>query len=458
MANYKILIVDDDVSCLTTMQIALEEEGFEVFTANNGQEALNYFKANDIDLIISDIQMPLLDGELLLQEVRKLDSKAIVILVTAHSSLNAAAQSVIKGAYDYLSKPIELDDLLETVTHALEYRKNISKSSIHQVAEVWSSSNTMVGRSRVMLDLFKTIGRAAQSDSTVLVLGESGTGKELIARQIHSLSKRAEQKFVAINCGALTETLLESELFGHIRGSFTGATSDHNGLFKEANGGTIFLDEIAETSLAFQTKLLRVLQEREIMPVGSSISKKVDVRIITACNQDMQALVDKRLFRADLFYRLRVITLALPPLRERQEDIPLLADFFVKKYSLGQPAKILTPEVLDLLQKYLWPGNVRELEHVIESAVVLSRSPVICLSDLPATICSMNNSDITDVSRLNTLEDAPLVPLSEMEYHYSRRVLAISAGNKSRAARILGIDRKTLERIISRYESSKVDI
>jgi DNA-binding NtrC family response regulator len=450
-----ILIVDDDSNCLATMEMVLTEEGFNVVTASDGEEALKYFQLGGIDLVISDIQMPNLNGEKLLQAIKRFDRKAVVILVTAHSSLDAAAQAVINGAYDYLSKPIDINELINTINKALNHRKmlvSFKKDSNHMK----EFPNQLIGRSRTMLDLFKTIGKVAPSDSTVLILGESGTGKELVARQIHRLSNRSDKKFIAVNCGALTETLLESELFGHVRGAFTGAVSDRNGLFREADGGTIFLDEITETSPAFQMKLLRVLQEGEILSVGTSFPKKINVRIIAATNQDIDYLVQTKKFRADVLYRLRVITLLIPPLRERREDIPLLADFFNKKYTpVGEDLRQFSPGLKDILQSYDWPGNVRELENAIESAVILSRGSFITLDEMPEKIrlskqVTLSLKESTKESIFNYDELPELVSLSELEYKHTQRVLEVVSGNKSRAARILGIDRKTLERIVSR--------
>ncbi|MBL8151328.1 MAG: sigma-54-dependent Fis family transcriptional regulator, partial [Blastocatellia bacterium] len=346
-------------------------------------------------------------------------------------------------AFDYLNKPLNVEDLLNTVKRAI---KN-PQSTLH-VTNDNVEGLELIGRSRLMLDLFKTIGKVSPSDSTVFILGESGTGKELIARQIHKLSKRASRPFVAINCGALTESLLEAELFGHQKGAFTGATGDRKGLFMEASGGTIFLDEITETTTVFQMKLLRVLQEGEILPVGSSISRKVDVRVIAATNRNIDTLVQEKQFRTDLLYRLRVITLRLPSLKERQEDIPLLINHFIRKYTpKNSLLPIVSTEALKKLLSHDWPGNVRELEHAIESAVVLRSSSLIKVEDLPENI----RRPTTTVSKEQ--EPTALISLAEVEYRHTKRVLEAMGGNKSQAARILGIDRKTLDRILQRSGS-----
>jgi DNA-binding NtrC family response regulator len=395
--------------------------------------------------------MPCLTGDQLLQAIKRYNPKTEVILVTADSSLDAAARAVINGAYDYLSKPVNLDELINSVRRTLTNRKIVKlPEKNHYPTKPYN--NQLIGNSRAMLDLFKLVGKVSPSNSTVLILGESGTGKELLARQIHKFSKRANKKFVAVNCGALTETLLESELFGHVRGAFTGAIAERNGLFKEADGGTIFLDEITETSLAFQMKLLRVLQEGELLPVGMSSPRRVDVRVIAATNQDIDSLVEAKRFRMDLLYRLRVITLSVPPLRERREDILLLAEFFTRKYSLtNRVINYLSDEVIELLHNYDWPGNVRELENAIESAVILSSNPIITAESLPEKICQSKKQNIDKPTVYN---QPPLfdnvVSLADMQYQYTKRVLDFVSGNKSRAARLLQIDRKTLDRIVTR--------
>ncbi len=446
-----ILIVDDDIACLALMEIALAEEGYKVIAANNGDEAFKLFQVNSVDLVISDVAMPSLNGDQLLQAIKRYDSKVEVILVTGDSSLDAAARAVINGAYDYLSKPVNLDELVDIVKSTLSKRRALKISEKAHYPTSSYNNNQLVGNSRAMLDLFKMIGKVAPSDSTVLILGESGTGKEILARQIHKFSKRANKKFVAVNCGALTESLLESELFGHVRGAFTGAVAERNGLFKEADGGTIFLDEVTETSLAFQMKLLRVLQEGEILPVGMSTPRRVDVRVVAATNQDIDSLVEAKRFRMDLLYRLRVITLNVPPLRERREDIALLAQFFVKKYTpANRMPSPLCDEIMDFLQCYDWPGNVRELENAIESAVILSGNSIIAMENLPEKIYQSKKQNIDKSDGYTQFGVDSVVSLADMQYQYIKQVLDFVSGNKSRAARLLQIDRKTLDRIVTR--------
>jgi two-component system, NtrC family, response regulator AtoC len=451
MKTDRVLVVDDEAAILSLMEMALKDEGFDVVTATDGREALKKIEAGGIDIVVSDVQMPHLTGEMLLRAAKKQDSTIEVVLVTAHSTLDAAARAVVDGAYDYLSKPFNVTELIDIVTRALE-RRRLSRSAKGEEA-TGKVKNELIGHSRAMLDLFKMIGRAAPSDSTILVLGESGTGKEVIARQIHNFSRRVNKKFVAVNCGALTETLLESELFGHCKGAFTGAVSERRGLFEEANGGTIFLDEVTETSPTFQLKLLRVLQEGEILPVGASSPTKVDVRVIAASNQNIDDAVRDKHFRTDLLYRLRVITLMLPPLRDRCEDIPLLVEYFIKKYTpAGQTRPQISIEALAILQQHNWPGNVRELEHVIERAVVLNRSTTITPYDLPEEICATRH--LASSAEPKQDDSEILISLAEVQQRHIRRVLETVAWNKSRAARILGIDRKTLDRMLERTDKS----
>lgn len=445
-----VLLVDDDSALLALMELALEIGNFNIITTDSPKEALEIISKQAIDLIVSDINMPEISGEQLLKEVKRLNDSIEVILITGNSTLDAAARAIIDGAYDYLIKPFDAKELLSTVNGALE-RRRLSKEIKDEPLTVTKIREDLVGQSPRMIGLFKEIGRVAPTNSTVLILGESGTGKELIARQIHKMSKLANKKFVAVNCGALTETLLETELFGHARGAFTGATDRRQGLFEEANGGTIFLDEVTETSQAFQLKLLRVLQEGEILPVGTSIPKQVNVRILAASNQNIEQEVTEKRFRADLYYRLRVITLAIPPLRERKKDILLLATHFLNKYASrrAREAKLkFSPDVLEVLQNYSWPGNVRQLEHTIEQLAIMSRSVIIDLDDLPSEF--QNISNLTIATTLEQDNPSVLLPMADVAYLHAQKVLNAVKGNKSQASRILDIDRKTLDRILSR--------
>jgi DNA-binding NtrC family response regulator len=458
----KILLVDDDEQCLSLIDLVLQEEGFRTITASNGKDALKRLEQNDIDLVISDVQMPYIDGATLLKEIKKRDTKVEVILITAHASLTGVATAINDGAQDYLTKPFNATELLNTVKIALERRNKLSGFSENNQSKRISLNNQekpapegeLIGSSVVMIELFKQIGKVAKSDSTVLILGESGVGKEMIAKKIHKLSSRSNQPFVALNCGALTESLLETELFGHVKGSFTGAQSDKSGLFAEANKGTIFLDEITETSLSFQSKLLRVLQEGEILLVGSSKPKKIDVRVIAASNQNVEKLVKEKLFRQDLLYRLKVVELLVAPLRERKPDIPLLVEHFLSKQrnKTNSPIEI-SKEAVELLSNYSWPGNVRELEHTIEKLVVLAKNFKIIPEDLPKEI----KETLEVPLQTSTLESSKIenfLTLAEVEYRYVFNTLTQLNGNKSQTARVLGIDRKTLDRILKRVSTS----
>jgi DNA-binding NtrC family response regulator len=368
-------------------------------------------------------------------------------MMTAFGSIETAIQAIKEGAYDYVSKPFKLDEIRLTIRHALEHKRLVQENFLYRQELVTKYQlDNIVGRSPQMLQLYKTIARVADSRSTVLIIGESGTGKELVARAIHFNSQRAPMPFVAVDCGSLAETLLESELFGHVRGAFTGAITSKKGLFEEADNGTCFLDEVGDISLSMQTKLLRVLQEHEIKRVGGRETIKIDVRIVAATNKNLEELVEEGKFREDLFYRLNVVSVQLPPLRERAEDIPLLASHFLKKYAAenNKPISRISPEATNHLTRYRWPGNVRELENVIERAMALSQHTVILPEDLPRRLrMEPQEADLSSFpSRIS---------LSELEKLYIQKVLEETGGNKKKAADILGIDRRTLYRMAARY-------
>lgn len=448
----KILLVDDDEACLSLIDLVLQEEGFDTVAVNNGKEALRRLEQGDIDLVISDVQMPYIDGATLLKEIKKRDPKVEVILITAHASLMGAANAINNGAQDYLTKPFSATQLTDIVRKVLDRVSSSAKTENKQSSISEIESDKLVGNSPIMLELFKQIGKVAKTDSTVLILGESGVGKEVIAKEIHKLSNRSKENFVAVNCGALTESLLETELFGHVKGAFTGAQSDKTGLFVEANKGTIFLDEITETSLAFQSKLLRVLQEGEVLAVGASKPKKIDVRVIAASNQNIDLLVEEKLFRLDLLYRLRVVELVVAPLRERKGDISLLIEYFLNKQKSKNQRQIeISEEAIECLSNYHWPGNVRQLGHVIEKLVVLAKHPKILLDDLPKEIKEISlSSPPSKDEKSESPNSNPLLSLAEVEYRHVINTLNQLGGNKSQTARILGIDRKTLDRILKR--------
>jgi DNA-binding NtrC family response regulator len=446
-----ILVIDDDLDTCNFLREIFEEEGWRVRSAVTADAALAEAQAQKFDLIVSDINLnDRLNGIALLKTFRSVSPSTQVILISGFGTLETAIESVREGAFDFISKPFNVKEVLATSRLALESggeETAVDSAALRELSLRYASSG-LVGHSRQMIELYKEIARVAAFRSTVLIIGESGTGKELVARAIHSNSPRTAQPFVAVNCGALTETLLEAELFGHARGSFTGAVADKKGLFEEAEGGTIFLDEIGETSAALQVKLLRALQESEIRRVGSTKSVKVDVRVIAATNRNLEDEVKAGRFREDLYYRLSVITLLVPPLRERREDVPLLAHHFLRRTCEETGKRVaLSEKALEALRNYDWSGNVRELENSIEHAVLHSRGQVITEDDLPARLKAPRESQLTLEGKL--FSDLP--PLDEMERRYLIHVLEAVNGNRTRAAEVMQIDRRTLYRMAERF-------
>lgn len=445
-AESKILIVDDDKIACAMLHEALEREGYRITTALSGEEAVEISESESFDVVITDLRMKDLDGIEVLKSIQERSPETAVVIITAFGSMDSAVEAIQAGAYDYLSKPFKLEDIRLTVRRAID-RKRVSKESKPpHVAEEDTNAVEVIGQSPKMVEVYKIVARVAGSNSTVLIEGESGTGKELIARNIHLKSPRQKEPFIAVNCVALSETLLENELFGHEKGSFTGAIATHKGIFEAAQGGTCFLDEISEMSAAMQAKLLRVLENGEIKRIGSPFPIHVDVRIIAATNKNLEALVKEGSFREDLLYRLNAITIHLPPLRERHEDIPLLTSHFLKKYSakLGRGSE-LSPEAMQMLMNYHWSGNVRELENAIEMACTLSPSDVIMPENLPLKL------RFPEISLSGTQFPMNLT-LQELERQYIMQVLEKVGGNRSRAAALLGIDRKTLRAKIANYK------
>jgi DNA-binding NtrC family response regulator len=448
-----ILVVDDDpVTCELLCEV-FTHEGFDTTFKHSGEEALGALADVRPNLLLSDIRMKTrLDGLSLLGLVRRDHSSIPVVLMTAFGSIETAIRAVKEGAFDYISKPFNIDELVAIVRRALT---NGTGRHASAVLEDEGRTSGLVGRSPSMLEVYKMIARVSDSLAAVLVTGESGTGKELVARAIHTHSPRAGAPFVAVNCGALTETLLESELFGHVKGSFTGAIGNKRGIFEQAGEGTVLLDEVSETSPALQVKLLRVLQEREVVPVGGSEVIKVGARVIAASNSDLEKLSAAGAFRRDLLYRLNVIQLHLPPLRERRDDIPLLVAHFVLKHSLkGQLPATIDEEAMAQICVYSWPGNVRELENVIERAITLSQGGRITSDDLPPRIRIDYPSTGTPPLSADDLSDlfSGLPSLDELERRYILHVLEATGNNRKRAAEILGINRKTLYRMAARFE------
>lgn len=445
----RVMIVDDDADTLALLREIITKEGYQVDTVEDAEAALRRVSELQPDLVITDIQMPKMDGLALLAAVRERAPEVLVILLTAFGSLKTAVDAIKAGAFDYLSKPFIVDEIRLVVRRALEHKKLLGENrSLRDQLRERYRFDKLVGSSPAMVAVYKLVARVAESDSTVLIQGESGTGKELIARAIHANSARSSGPFVAVDTGSLAETLLESELFGHERGAFTGAVTSKKGLLEQANLGTCFLDEIADLSPTVQSKLLRALQEREIRRVGSEATRVINVRFIAASKRDLKPLVQTGKFREDLYYRLEVITIAIPPLRERTEDIPLLSRYFVGKYGSEKekPVTGLSSEAMSLLTHYAWPGNVRELEHAIERAVALTPHPIIMPEDLPEAIRTATVQDNARVRGWHTLE--------ELEKDYIQRVLEAHQHDHDRTAAILGIHRKTLLRKLRRYDHS----
>jgi two-component system, NtrC family, response regulator AtoC len=455
----RLLIVDDDeVSCRLFEEV-LAGEGHDVQTAHSGEKALERLRSESYDLLLVDVRMPGITGLDVTRTMRQEQPELPVIVMTAFGSIETAVEAIHEGAYDYVSKPMNLDELKKIVSRALNQRESHAPSH-KKITDLEDSEQhkTVMGRSAAMVEVFKMIARAAPTKSTVLILGESGTGKEVIARSIHQHSARAQRPFVAVDCGALTETLLESELFGHTRGAFTGAVADKKGVFQSANGGTCFLDEIGDISPNMQSKLLRVLQEEEVRPVGAKEWLKVDVRVLAATNKDLTQLVQNGTFREDLYYRLNVVTIRLPPLRERLEDIDALAQTFIYRYSQLARKHItaISNDALERLKNYSWPGNIRQLENAIEQAVVLSNHPVLTLDDLPREV-----RDGLPPSYDNPEGGQPIFSdmpsLEEIKKRYALYVINRVRGNISRAAKLLGIDRRSLYRMLARWNVEPFD-
>ncbi len=446
-----ILVIEDESGLLDSLRILLNNSGFSVDTAQGGKAGVQALQSTMPDIVLSDVRMPQVSGIDVLEAARDLDPEMPVILMTAQASLQSAIQAVNQGAFYYIQKPFANDDLVAICRRAAEHRALRSENK-QLKREIRRHKRSRVvkplGRSKRFADVLKLSEQVAPTDSTVLVLGESGTGKEVVARYIHEYSDRSDGPFFSINCGALPESLLESELFGHVRGSFTGAVRDKQGLFMAARGGSFFLDEIAEMKPSTQVKLLRVLQEREALPVGGTTPIPVDVRIIAATNQDLDEEIRRGRFRSDLYYRLNVITLHLPPLRERREDIELLAEAFLRRVAeeTGERPKELSNEALESILSYDWPGNVRELENALEHAVILTRRGDIGVGALPERITQRKTEPLV-------ADRAPQNPTLEViERAYITWVLQAEGGNKTRAAEILGIDPSTLYRKLARYE------
>jgi two-component system response regulator HydG len=447
--------VDDESGILDTLRILLRNEGFEVATAQGGKSGLEQIRSGSHDIILSDVRMPQVSGLDILSAAREQDPMTPVILMTAQASLQSAIAAVNSGAFYYIQKPFSNDELVAILRRACEFRAvRVENKQLKQEIRPRTRGTVTrpIGKSKKFMDALRLAEHVAPTDSTVLITGESGTGKEVIARYIHNLSTRSDGPVLSINCGALPENLLESELFGHVKGSFTGAVRDKQGLFAAARGGSFFLDEVGEMPPSLQVKLLRVLQEREAIPVGATEAIPVDVRIIAATNRDLEEEIRRGNFRSDLFYRLNVININLPPLRERRDDLLLLIEALLQNLAQenGSDIKALASEALDAVMVYEWPGNVRELENALEHAVVLTRGALIEGTSLPERITRRRKEPlVAERSYRNPT-------LEVIERSYIMYVLQSEGGNKTRAAEVLGIDPSTLYRKLSRYEGEVV--
>ncbi|MBW1696490.1 MAG: sigma-54-dependent Fis family transcriptional regulator [Deltaproteobacteria bacterium] len=445
----KILVVDDDLSLRQMLNAVLSDDGYEVQEASDGQSAVEAVENQFYDLILLDIRMARMGGIEALKQIKKLSPGIPVIIMTAYASVDTAREALKSGAFDYLTKPLDIDELKLLLERALRhYQLEQENRYLKERLDDRFDFGHIIGNSAAMRALFETLAQVAPSEATVLITGESGTGKELIANAIHQNSPRKSRPMIKVNCAALPETLLESELFGHEKGAFTGATSRTRGRFQMAHGSTIFLDEIGEMSPATQAKILRALQEKEIEPVGGSATIKIDTRVIAATNKNLEVEIREGRFREDLYYRLNVVTVEVPPLRKRQEDIPLLADFFLKQYAEKNRKHIkgFTPKALDIMMRYDWPGNVRELENLVERSVVLARADMITPDEFPDAI--------RDLYMETKQQDAGLTPgrtLKDVEREMIIRTLEETGGNRTHAAKILGISRRTLQLKLKEY-------
>ncbi|MEK7823747.1 MAG: sigma-54 dependent transcriptional regulator [Candidatus Eisenbacteria bacterium] len=446
----KILVVDDEQSMTQFLSIVLRKEGYLVTAVNNGRDALEKVKAEAYDVVITDLKMPGMDGIQLLHQIKKHDPSLPVVIMTAYASQQSAIDAVNHGAFQYLIKNAKNEEIKLVVRNALEMRKVRSENLfLKRELKKGHEEKTIIGSSDEMVRVFKMVDKVAGSEATILIQGESGTGKELIAREIHYRSGKSQGPFVSINCGAIPRDLLESNLFGHVKGSFTGAVRDAAGLFQVAEGGTFFLDEVGDMPLATQVKLLRALQEREIIPVGGTQTIKIDCRLVAATNADLEKDVAAGRFRADLFYRLNVIPIRLPALRQRRDDIPILVDHFLKRHAQAHTPKVVNKEAMDLLLRYDWPGNVRELENVMERALILDETGVIGPEDLPEKI------RFGQSQRGSLVIDTPTLTLEELEKEYILKVLNHTRWQKKRASEVLGINASTLYRKLLGYGLDK---
>ncbi|AKT36565.1 sigma-54-dependent transcriptional regulator [Chondromyces crocatus] len=452
----RALIVDDDAAMCAWLEADLRSRGIEVVSRSSPVEALELLSTEDFDVVLTDLSMRGMDGITLCKRAAESRPDVPVVLLTAFGSIETAVEAIRAGAYDYITKPVEIEALALTLERAIGH--HALKEEVRRLRRAVAGSEQfgeLIGRSDAMKRVYDLLDRISDSEATVLITGESGTGKEVVARALHARSRRSDGPFVAINCAAVPEALLESELFGHVKGAFTDARASRPGLFAEANGGTLFLDEIGEMPLSVQPKLLRALQERRVRPVGGSAEISFDVRLITATNRDLDTAVEERRFREDLYYRINVIVVALPPVRARGSDVLLLAQRFVEDFATrsGKEVTGVSQAAAEKLLAYSWPGNVREIQNCIERAVALTRYSEITVEDLPEKVREHRTSHVIVAGD----DPSELVPLEEVERRYILRVLEAAGGNKTLAARILGLDRKTLHRKLDRWEAHAGD-
>lgn len=447
MTAARILVVEDDRKMRDALLQIMRRERYQVSGVESGEAALKKAGEEIFDVVITDLKLPGIDGMDVMQAVRSARPETSVIMITAFATVDSAVEAMKLGAEDYIAKPFQLDEIRLVVARVLERKRLISDNELlrSQLREKYSFEN-LVGRSEAMIGLFSMINRVKDSRATVLILGETGAGKEVVARAIHYNSVRAGKPFMPVNCGALNEALLESELFGHVRGAFTGAVRDRAGVFEAADGGTIFLDEVGDVSMGLQQKLLRVLESGEIQPVGSTSRKTVDVRVLAATNKDLDEMTFRGDFREDLYYRLDVVSLNVPPLRDRKEDVAVLAQHFLEKFRVEnqKPISRVSPEAVRFLEDYRWPGNVRELENTISRATLLETSGEITPESLPEKIRNRSPKSAESDEDMQTLEEAGK--------RYILRILEKTGGNKAKAAEILGINRTSLWRMINRLD------
>ena len=444
-----ILVVDDMPGIRDALSKILTKEGFSVFSASDGEEAVKVLQKNDVAVVLTDLKMPRIDGVELLRIAKTISPDIEVILITGHGTVEVAVEVMKDGAFDFIQKPFNKITVLKIVRKALEKRSLVVENRIlHERLKDVRGTESVIGNSPAMRKVMELAAQVASSTATLLITGESGSGKEVVANAIHDLGPRCDNSFIKVSCAALPETLLEAELFGYEKGAFTGAISRRAGRFELAHEGTLFLDEVGDINPSVQVKLLRVLQSGEFERLGGGQTFNADARLIAATNESLKRLVEKKLFREDLYYRLNVINIEIPPLRERKEDIPLLANFFLRKYTAKNDKKIeaISAEAMDILMKYRWPGNVRELENTIERAVVLTRDAVISPSDLPEVISSVKDSEA--ISTCERMLNIPIgkLPLKEIEKMVMEETLKQSKGNKNIASKILGISTRTLYR------------